>query len=71
MTYKTISLNSRAYELLKKEKREGESYSATIIRLVTQPNMEKFLSLFGVLKDDLSEEELEAFKKEARKAWSS
>ena len=34
MTQKTISLSERAYDLLKKEKREGESFSKVIERLV-------------------------------------
>jgi len=67
MTYKTISLNLKAYELLKKEKREGESFSDTIIRLATRPNIQNFLEIFGSL--DIDDEELEEFKKEARKAW--
>lgn len=67
MSYKTISLNSKAYELLKNEKKEGESYSETIIRLVTQPNIQKYLELFGTL--DIDTQELKEFKTEARKAW--
>jgi len=70
MTYKTVSLNSKAYNLLKREKRERESFSDTIIRLTTKPNIEKFLQLFGSLEEDIDNQELEEFKKEARKAWS-
>lgn len=36
MTQKTISLSERAFKLLKKEKREGESYSNVIERLVSK-----------------------------------
>jgi len=67
MPYKTISLNSKAYELLKKEKKERESFSDTIIRLTTKPNIQKFLELFGSL--DIDDQELGEFKKEARQAW--
>ncbi|MHA2248171.1 MAG: antitoxin VapB family protein [Candidatus Hodarchaeales archaeon] len=70
MTYKTISLNSKAYQLLKKEKKDGESFSDTIIRLTTKPNIEKVLEMFGVLKDDLDDQELSEFKKEAHQAWN-
>ena len=70
MTYKTVSLNSKAYNLLRREKRERESFSDTIIRLATKPNIEKFLQLFGSLEEDIDNQELEEFKKEARKAWS-
>ena len=34
MTHKTISLSEKAYNLLKKVKREGESFSKVIERLI-------------------------------------
>lgn len=70
MSYKTISLNNKAFKLLKEAKIEGESYSETIIRLTTKPNVEKLVKMFGVLKDEISAKELEEFKQEARKAWN-
>ncbi len=36
MTQKTISLSERAYDLLKKEKRKGESFSKVIERLISK-----------------------------------
>jgi len=36
MTQKTVSLSERVFKLLKKEKREGESYSNVIERLVSK-----------------------------------
>ena len=36
MTQKTISLSERVFKLLKKEKREGESFSSVIERLVSK-----------------------------------
>lgn len=36
MTQKTISLSEQAYNLLKNEKREGESFSRLIERLVSK-----------------------------------
>lgn len=70
MTYKTVSLNSKAYNLLKNAKKENESFSDTIMRLVTKPNIERFLELFGALERDLDDQELEEFKKEAHQAWN-
>jgi len=70
MTYKTVSLNMEAYEKLTKAKREGESYSETIIRLLSTPRMDDLLEFFGKFKDELTEEELDEFIKEARNAWN-
>ncbi len=70
MTYKTISLNPKAYHLLKKAKKEGESFSETVIRLTTKPDVERFLEIFGSLKTDLNDHELAEFKKEAHQAWN-
>jgi len=36
MTQKTISLSEQAYNLLKNEKREGESFSRLIERLISK-----------------------------------
>ncbi len=36
MTQKTVSLSEQVYELLKREKREGESFSDVIERLLTR-----------------------------------
>ncbi|TFG27496.1 MAG: antitoxin [Promethearchaeota archaeon] len=36
MTHKTISLSEKAYNLLKKVKREGESFSKVIERLISK-----------------------------------
>ena len=36
MTQKTISLSERAYKLLKNEKREGESFSRVIERIISK-----------------------------------
>ena len=36
MTQKTISLSERVFKLLKKEKREGESFSNVIERLISK-----------------------------------
>jgi predicted CopG family antitoxin len=70
MTYKTVSLNDKAYKLLKKAKKDGESYSDVIIRKFSEPDLKKFLSLAGSLKDEVSKKELENFISEAREAWN-
>ena len=69
MTYKTVSLSEEAYELLKKEKQEEESFSDTIIRLVNSPNMEKIMSFFGSMEEELADDNINDFIKEAKKAW--
>lgn len=70
MTYKTVSLNTKAYSLLKKAKKDNESFSDAVIRVLSEPDISKFLSLVGALKDDLSEEEVEEFIQEAQTAWN-
>lgn len=69
MTYKTVSLNSKAYSLLKKAKKEGESFSDTVIRILNEPNLSRFLSLAGSLKDEITDSEINGFIKEAKNAW--
>ncbi len=69
MPYKTISVNMEAYEALRKEKREGESFSDVILRLTKKPNLEKFIALLGVLKDELTEKDVEEFIKTSKEAW--
>ena len=69
MTYKTLSLSEEAYELLKKEKQEGESFGDTIIRLINSPNMEKIMSFFGSMEEELAGENINEFIREAKKAW--
>ena len=66
MTYKTVSLNDKAYKLLKKAKEGGESYSDVIIRKFSEPDLKNFLSLAGFLKDEVSKNELDDFISEAR-----
>lgn len=70
MTYKTLSLNEKAYSLLKKAKKEKESFSDTVIRILSRPDLSKFLSLAGSLKNEVTEEEMEDFIQEAKSAWN-
>jgi len=55
MTQKTISLNEKSYILLKKLKKENESYSDLIIRLCETQNPTKndpFLEYAGIFSED-------------------
>lgn len=56
MTQRTISLNENAYKKLKKKKRNNESYSDLIIRLVDEEDRKEkediFLKFAGVFEDD-------------------
>lgn len=70
MTYKTVSLNIEAYELLQKIKKENESFSDVIIRLIKQPDIKEILTFFGSMEDDLLEESVKDFIKEAKQAWN-
>lgn len=69
MTDKTIQLNSKAFGLLEKLRKKGETFSDIIIRLTAQSSIEKLLQLFGAL-EEVDDQELEAFKKAAKEAWS-
>lgn len=70
MTYKTLSLNTEAYELLKKIKKEGESFSDVIIRLIKQPDIKEILNYFGSMEEDLPDDEIKNFISEAKQAWN-
>ncbi len=69
MPYRTVSLNEKAYKLLKESKQENESFSDVIIRVVSKPDLSKFLSIAGSLKNELLKDELEEFVQEAKQAW--
>ena len=69
MGYKTIDFSTQAYELLLKAQKEGETISETIIRLAASPSIINFINNFGLLADELDDEELEKFKAAAKKAW--
>ena len=69
MANKTIDLNPQAYEILLKSQKEGETLSETIIRLAANPSIINFIKNFGLLADELDDEELEKFKAAAKEAW--
>ena len=57
MTSKTISVSEDVYELLKKMKLKGESFTETIRRLVRRRRLADCAGLWS----DASEEEMEAY----------
>lgn len=67
MGTKTISLADDAYERLKAEKREGESFSDVVRRLTNSANLEDH---YGTL-DPETADELEAIVTERREEWTS
>ena len=69
MAYKTVSLNEKAYSLLKKAKKENESFSDTVIRILSEPSLSSFLYLAGSLKEQVDDLEIDEFIKEAKSAW--
>ena len=65
MPTKTISITIEAYERLKREKLEGESFSDVIIRL-TEKNKKDLLEFAGAWKED---EEIEKVILDGRKEF--
>jgi len=67
MGTKTISLADDAYERLKAEKREGESFSDVVRRLTNSATLEEY---YGVL-DPETADELETAVRERRETWTA
>ena len=65
MGYKSVSLTSEVYELLKEKKPSDESFSDFIKRLLEKPNINDLIGLAGVW-EDIPTEEIEALKRSAR-----
>ena len=65
MGYKSVSLTSEVYELLKERKGAEESFSDFIGRLLEKPNVSDLLALAGVWSD-IPEEEIDALKRSLR-----
>jgi predicted CopG family antitoxin len=51
MATKTLSIREETYEMLKGEKREGESFSDVIDRLMKRKKI-KLADYFGAIKDE-------------------
>jgi predicted CopG family antitoxin len=68
MTTKTIGVREEVYERLSSEKREGESFSDTIERLVEETQSD-WRNSFGKLEDE--SEEIEDIVREQREDLSN
>lgn len=65
MATKTVRLDEDTYELIEAHKREDETFSEAIRRLVGPPSL---LELAGILSDEQAEEFREAVE-ESRETW--
>ncbi len=66
MVTKTLTITDDAYRILKLNKREGESFSQTIQRVLGAKKNEGFKKLIGLLtpeEGDLLQKDLAMFKK--------
>ena len=70
MGYKTISLSDEAYEILKKAKRENESFSQVVIRLVSRSSLDDFIGCISKKSIEKLSDALEVFRKERSEVWS-
>ena len=64
---KTIAISEEAYRLLLGEKREGESFSDVIIRLV-KSNKGDIMDYAGIWKD-MSDDEVRKLFEDLKKVW--
>ncbi|BAB67037.1 antitoxin VapB family protein [Sulfurisphaera tokodaii] len=64
---KTITISEEAYRLLLSEKREGESFSDVIIRLVksSRKNIMDYAGIWG----DMNDEEVNKLFEDLKKMW--
>lgn len=65
MASKNISISKSIYEALLREKREGESFTGVISRLISR--RKRLSDSFGAW--DMGDEEVTAFKKELAHMW--
>lgn len=65
MGYKSVSLSSDVYELLKEKKRSDESFSDFIKRLLEKPDIKQLIELAGAWSD-VSADEIAALKRAIR-----
>ena len=70
MGYKTISLSTEAYDLLKRAKRENESFSQVVIRLMNKESLESFVGCISKESAKKLADAIDVFREERGKAWS-
>jgi predicted CopG family antitoxin len=70
MGYKTISLSEEAYEVLRKSKRENESFSQVVIRLAQKRTLRDFVDCISDDSVVKLSKALEDFRKERSELWA-
>ncbi|MDF1537543.1 MAG: antitoxin VapB family protein [Candidatus Thorarchaeota archaeon] len=70
MGYKTISLSEEAYSVLKKAKRENESFSQVVIRLTNRQSLSDFVGCISEKSALKLSDALESFRKERAEVWA-
>lgn len=65
MASRTISLSEDAYDLLRHQKKPGESFSDVVRRLAGRRSPVEFIGAWG----DMSQKELEDIKRDIRDSW--
>ncbi len=70
MGYKTISLSEEAYEVLRKAKRENESFSQVVMRLANMRSLNDFVGCIPDASVMSLSKALEVFRKERGELWA-
>ena len=70
MGYKTISLSNEAYEILRKAKKDNESFSQVVIRLVSRRSLDDFIGCVSKKSVEKLSAAIEVFRKERAEVWS-
>ena len=70
MGYKTISLSDEAYEILKKAKRDSESFSQVVIRLASRRSLDDFVGCISKESIERMSAAIDAFRKGRGEVWS-
>jgi len=64
MEYKTISLSEKGYEMLRKIKRENESFSQVVIRLSNRKTLNDFVGSISKSSSEKIADALRTFRDE-------